>query len=196
MLAFEHFTQLELRHRLAMPSKAPNWDWESLKKTHDRKELPDNLRDLRSFVISVLQNRVVSRLPWRSVIGGSEIAQAIAASRVAACDVPTKDESSECTVGEFRRDLLALLGPRFPERMKEASEDEIEDLVFYAKRLALQISERYAEGVVTTGNRVYKGEGTDKTVWKELVRNPQRLHPNKRKRSRPRSTRTSREASY
>ncbi len=180
-LAINHYTQLELRHPRAL-KRIMNWDWDCIKSAYSKRMLPDNLRDLRSFVIQVLENRIVFNKPWGTDIQADEISQALSGINKPNISQTINNELPQRNLSEFCASLNSLLDGEIPTGLTDASEEDVEDLVFSTKRLALQISQWFSNGVIDTGNRIYKGHSSDKKSYKKLLENPNKLHPNPCKR--------------
>ena len=173
--AIEHFASIDLAYN---PTLVPTWDLDALHWAFTHVMLPDNYRDLHTFVTRVWDARMVADKPWLPHVRKDEIVAAIR-------------EPSHRSEGEARRAASAA-GPFLPQvreivsrqdfgEQEELSEDEMKELVFGLKHLALRVATWYGEKNRTLARRVYGMRNP--ASFEKLCRNPIMLHPDTRRRS-------------
>ncbi|MFC2171861.1 sigma 54-interacting transcriptional regulator [Acidobacteriota bacterium] len=180
--AIRHFTKVDLAGN---PLLIPRWDVTILKKLFPSGVLPDNYRDLHSFVTRVWDRRR-SRREWDPVVEPREIEAALQERQ---SFKKTYDPPSEKSPpGQLSPlDVIAALKSHkdwnFTERIPGAdqlSEDDAKELVYVAKRLALQIALFNSEGNQARARRIYGMPRPD--AFEKLRLHPERLHPDAPKR--------------
>lgn len=173
--AIEHFASIDLVYN---PALVPTWDRDALYWAFEQGMLPDNYRDLHTFVTRVWDARVVADKPWLPHVGKNEI--------IAAIREPGRRAENEASrvagaAGLFLPQVQAILSRHdFGER-EALSEDEMKQLIYGLKHLALRLATWYGSENRALARRVY-GMPNPKS-FEKLCRNPVMLHPDTRRRS-------------
>jgi hypothetical protein len=186
--AIQHYSRIALIHQVIRlgEDRVPRWDEDCLRSAYQRRVLPDNPRDLRSFVLSVFENRIIERRPWANTISDREINNALAPYNQRCYarrpEPETGNPSEQGDLASIRGRLDAIEGLLDRTWMAPHSEEEMQDLVFRAKRIALNIAGTYAGDNIAQGSRVYKGATSARGSYISLLNNPFILHPDKSRR--------------
>lgn len=175
--AIEHFASIDLAYN---PALVPTWDQDALRDAFSHALLPDNFRDLHTFVTRIWDARMVADKPWLPHVATNEIMAAIreSAHRSAVTAERTAGTSGTASVLNRVRDIMA--SQDFGDRA-EPSEDEMKELVFGLKHLALRLANWYGEENRALARRVYGMHNPGS--FEKLSRNPMMLHPDTRTRA-------------
>lgn len=175
--AIEHFSSIDLAYN---PALIPSWDRDALQEAFHRGLLPDNFRDLHSFVTRVWDTRIVADRPWLPHVGAGEVMAALRGTDPGAVEGPHRSAKAPIHDGASAlvHSVIDLqgLGDR-----TALSEEEMKDLVFGLKHLALRLATWYADGNRSLARRVYGMRNPQS--FEKLCQEPSMLHPNTRKRS-------------
>jgi MoxR-like ATPase len=174
--AVKHFSSMDLAYN---PALVPIWDQEALHDAFRQRLLPDNYRDLHSFVTRVWDMRMVVDKPWPTHVGEDEIKAAL---RSGDPHVAVESQGSFQTIPKsFFAMVRAITGiQEFGDRVS-LSEEETKDIVFELKSLVLRIANWYGERNRALARRVYGMRNPES--FERLSRNPNMLRPDARRRS-------------
>jgi MoxR-like ATPase len=170
MLAIEHFTRIELAYN---PSLIPTWDQIALKDAFERRQVPDNFRDLHAFVDSVLdRRRIYSNTAWKPDVSRSEIRFAIEefAGKSSFFALPGKEASTISMIRELAQGASVNFGDRI-----QYSQGDVSEIVFLLRKLSLDIALWFGDGNEALARRIYGMPNP--SSFKNLCQNPARLHP-------------------
>ena len=174
--AVNHFSSMDLAYN---PALVPKWDQDALHEAFHRRLLPDNYRDLHSFVTRVWDMRMVVDKPWPTHVGADEIKAAL---RSGEPQVAVESQGSfQANPKSFFEMVRAMAGIREFGDRSSLSEEDMKDVVFELKSLALRIANWYGESNRACARRVYGMRNPES--FERLSRNPNMLRPDARRNS-------------
>ena len=172
--AADHFSRIDESLRRD-PGSRPKWDADALTGLFKTQRLPSGLRDFRSFVSRVFENRRLSQKPPAKTIGRVEMEVALPPFRIPHSGVPETPH-----IVSFPQAIKAaerLLSEGNLVEMERLSEAEMMDLVYQVKKCALNAALAYSPASRARAMRVY-GMSCAPSFKKHIL-NPNSLHPNK-----------------
>ena len=172
-IAIRHYTSYLLRYN---PNIIPEWDWDTLIKLYDEKILPDSLRGLTTYINDIFERRRLSNKLWnKNNVSKDEIYLPFKEK-----DINSINTLSPVSARTLQSSISEITNSGVLDNLKGMSPNDVKELVFLVKKLALDIAKKYSPDNFTLAKAVYNGETSSYNAFIDLWHNSQKLHPDKR----------------